>query len=176
MILSGLRFLWHWLDIYMLVSYLHYHLPYHNTDAYILRYRLIKRQEDADTSRITNRLTTILYLSVILLRMMTFYTQSVNNAEENSQATDPHENSLETTPGTNSIPYPKKLPVGAGCLIPCENRCAICREPWIDPCASTGGYIFCYSCLVDYVQMYRRCPVTGSYCGINDIIRVFLKD
>jgi hypothetical protein len=159
----------------MLVSYLHSHLPYHNTDAYLLGYRLIKRQEDSDSSRTTSRFTTVVYLSIVLLRMMSYLTQSLTNTDEAPQEDAAH-TSHDASQESNAIPYPKKLPVGAGCLIPCENRCAICREPWIDPCASTGGYIFCYSCLVDYTQRYNRCPVSGSYCSSSDIIRVFLKD
>ena len=52
--------------------------------------------------------------------------------------------------------------------------CPICKEPRINPTASTSGYVFCYKCLVSHLrQQGDYCPVTGIPCWENKVVRLY---
>ena len=52
--------------------------------------------------------------------------------------------------------------------------CPICKEPRINPTASTSGYVFCYKCLVSHIrQKGNYCPMTGMSCWENKVVRLF---
>ena len=52
--------------------------------------------------------------------------------------------------------------------------CPICKEPRINPTASTSGYVFCYKCLVLHLrQNGSYCPVTGMPCGEEKVVRLY---
>ena len=52
--------------------------------------------------------------------------------------------------------------------------CPICREPRINPTASTSGYVYCYKCLVSHLrQKGEYCPLTGMPCQENQVVRLF---
>jgi len=52
--------------------------------------------------------------------------------------------------------------------------CPICKEPRINPTASTSGYVFCYKCLVTHLrQKGDYCPVTGMPCQENKVVRLY---
>eukprot|EP00927_Polykrikos_kofoidii_P077756 TRINITY_DN74671_c0_g1_i1.p1 TRINITY_DN74671_c0_g1~~TRINITY_DN74671_c0_g1_i1.p1 ORF type:complete len:380 (+),score=44.61 TRINITY_DN74671_c0_g1_i1:84-1223(+) len=52
---------------------------------------------------------------------------------------------------------------GAPLVLLPEDRtvCALCHRIRRNPAMSSGGYVFCYPCLVPHVEKYQRCPVTG---------------
>lgn len=70
------------------------------------------------------------------------------------------------------IPPPKQPAVVRGGVTPVDGLCPICRGVWRYPSVSTGGFVFCYSCLVDAVGNGGRCPVSGLPCGMENIIRL----
>ena len=49
----------------------------------------------------------------------------------------------------------------------------------VNPAASTGGFVFCYRCLLASVRrrdddrFQGRCPVTGMECEEERITRIF---
>lgn len=52
--------------------------------------------------------------------------------------------------------------------------CPICKEPRINPTASTSGYVYCYKCLVSHLRNEGEyCPVTGMTCYENKVVRLF---
>lgn len=52
--------------------------------------------------------------------------------------------------------------------------CPICKQPRINPTASTSGYVFCYKCLVSHLrQKGEYCPVTGMACWESKVVRLF---
>ncbi|CAE7722514.1 prx-12, partial [Symbiodinium microadriaticum] len=75
-------------------------------------------------------------------------------------------------------PAPPSLPVGKGCLVPPTDPslCPLCRQPRVNPCASTGGYVFCYSCLSASLVQQQTCPVTGIPCDPLAVIRLFEQE
>lgn len=72
-------------------------------------------------------------------------------------------------------PPPAPAGVGRGCVVPPldASLCALCNRKRTNSCASTGGYVLCYLCLLPYVREHRRCPVSGLPCGELDIIRLY---
>mmetsp|Transcript_7979 Transcript_7979/g.11535 ORF Transcript_7979/g.11535 Transcript_7979/m.11535 type:complete len:372 (-) Transcript_7979:534-1649(-) len=51
--------------------------------------------------------------------------------------------------------------------------CSLCQQPWIAPSATPSGYVFCHKCLILYVRENKKCPLTGSKCSEEEIIRIF---
>ncbi|CAF1412234.1 unnamed protein product [Rotaria sordida] len=42
-----------------------------------------------------------------------------------------------------------------------KRQCPLCRQPCNVPTAVLGsGYVYCYTCISDYVKRYHRCPTT----------------
>ncbi|KAJ1421929.1 Pex12 amino terminal region-domain-containing protein [Ochromonadaceae sp. CCMP2298] len=70
-------------------------------------------------------------------------------------------------------PPPTPVKVGRGCVVPDPSLCALCRQPRANPTASTGGYVFCFMCLLPFVREHGRCPVTRVPCNERDIIRLY---
>lgn len=71
--------------------------------------------------------------------------------------------------------YPAAPPVGKGCVVVPQDKqlCPLCRKLRSNPCTSRGGYVFCYSCLLDHLQISKTCPVSGIPCMEDDIIRLY---
>lgn len=52
--------------------------------------------------------------------------------------------------------------------------CPICKQPRINPTASTGGYVFCLKCvLVSLRQNGPICPVTRKPCPESSLVRLY---
>ena len=54
-----------------------------------------------------------------------------------------------------------------------KGKCPLCQNIHQNPCASTGGYVFCYSCLTNAIRRTPKCPVTGIDCKMEDIIKLY---
>jgi hypothetical protein len=39
-------------------------------------------------------------------------------------------------------------------------QCALCHQPIDNATALPSGYVFCYKCAYDQVEMHGKCPVT----------------
>ena len=89
-----------------------------------------------------------------------------------------------TAPGgrNKKVPKPPKRPkTGEGCISPPEDEtlCPLCRQPRQHPCASTGGFVFCYACIMEHLRggddgpPAPFCPVTGLPCSERDLFRIY---
>ena len=86
---------------------------------------------------------------------------------------------------------------------PLEDKrlCPLCGKERVSPCVSTGGYVFCYLCLLDHLtlrpwlpstagadivaardsnsgdavegELLSYCPVSGVPCRVSDMIRLY---
>jgi hypothetical protein len=70
--------------------------------------------------------------------------------------------------GTGSAQVPGTVPMLAD-----KTLCALCRRKRVDPCATTGGYVFCYLCILAHVRQYARCPITALPCSELDIVKLY---
>lgn len=68
---------------------------------------------------------------------------------------------------------PKRPPVGEGCISPPvePGLCPLCDSPLVNPCASSGGYVFCYLCLVQHIREHSlaelRSRQNDGYLSVN---------
>lgn len=87
-------------------------------------------------------------------------------------------------PKRRTVPKPPKRPEirkGSRGLQPPDDprQCPLCLEERVHPCASTGGYVYCYQCIFDYLRggedgpPNNVCPVSGIPCEFTDLIRLY---
>ena len=126
--------------------------------------------------------------SIISVSMNSIYNYFVpNNNNTNNAAnesTNDNNNNYNNNNNNNSNnnvhtkasipPIPQQLKVGRGCIIPTNsNNCPICRKKRVNPCAASSGYVFCYLCLFNSVQLSPFCPVSGISCTESEILRLY---
>lgn len=184
-------------NLVLQISYLHKTSYYYSIEAFLLRFKLFKSTKKINESFITNKIPSTSNFSNLVtapliamtaftaLRVLYVFLRHQNHAVYETETDDPNSagNSFY-----NSIPnFPAKLSVGLGCLVPPVSRysktnsssenpviCSICRRQCTDPCVSTGGYLFCYLCLIDHLNQFQKCPVTGLYCSVADIVKIIV--
>ncbi|EFO89949.1 CRE-PRX-12 protein [Caenorhabditis remanei] len=55
------------------------------------------------------------------------------------------------------------------------NKCPICMKKRVnDTALFVSGYVFCYTCINQYVNTYQKCPVTGCPANVQHLIRLFV--
>ena len=84
----------------------------------------------------------------------------------------------EQRPSTLMPPPPEAPPLGLDPrhrirVSETGDVCSLCQQPWIAPSASPSGYVFCHKCLVLYVREHGKCPLTGTQCLEEDIVRIY---
>nr|CEL70839.1 TPA: sybindin-like family domain-containing protein,putative [Neospora caninum Liverpool] len=59
-------------------------------------------------------------------------------------------------------------------LLPQDDRiCPLCHTPRTNAACLPTGYVFCYRCLVNFVRMHNRCPVSGRRVSEFHIRRLY---
>lgn len=48
--------------------------------------------------------------------------------------------------------------------------CPLCARVRVKSTASVGGYVFCHDCILEYVRVNKRCPISGLPCVEDDLI------
>ena len=52
--------------------------------------------------------------------------------------------------------------------------CSLCNEPRIHPTASTGGYVFCLKCILEFLRENGGvCPVSRKPCPESSLVRLY---
>ncbi len=52
--------------------------------------------------------------------------------------------------------------------------CPLCNQPRIHPTASTGGYVFCLKCILDFLRQNGEvCPVSRKSCPESSLVRLY---
>ena len=52
--------------------------------------------------------------------------------------------------------------------------CPLCTQPRIHPTASTGGYVFCLKCILDFLRQNGEvCPVSRKSCPESSLVRLY---
>jgi len=69
----------------------------------------------------------------------------------------------QTTPHENGTTLPKS-----------KKCCPICRKARKNPAVLTvSGYVFCYTCLLQFVRVHHKCPITQIYAREEDVRRLY---
>ena len=133
-----------------------------------------RRKEDAVGEASTTRgnpsiLPTTLNLNHLMIAVLIALKAMEWMSQENTR-TD------TVTPTAHVPPPPTTTSNPRGCIKVSsikDSKCPLCKEPQRNPCASTGGYVFCHSCIIDALQISPKCPVTGFPCTPQDLIRLY---
>jgi len=73
---------------------------------------------------------------------------------------------------TNTSP-PLPTPVQTQSTIG-KRQCPLCRQPCNVPTAVLGsGYVYCNTCISDYVKRYQRCPTTNQPVTNEQLIKIY---
>lgn len=71
-------------------------------------------------------------------------------------------------------PPPKPMPAINSDLVNLPSTvCPLCRQPRVNPTASTGGYVFCLKCIKAHLKEKKTCPITGRDCPDSSLVRLF---
>ena len=71
-------------------------------------------------------------------------------------------------------PPPKPMPAINTDLVNLPSTvCPLCRQPRVNPTASTGGYVFCLKCIKAHLKEKKTCPITGRDCPESSLVRLF---
>jgi len=55
-----------------------------------------------------------------------------------------------------------------------KNICPICHKIIKFPsCLDVSGYVFCQTCIIDYVKKHLKCPMTNLQCDINNVHKIY---
>jgi hypothetical protein len=56
--------------------------------------------------------------------------------------------------GGGTVAYPGRPKLGKGCIAPPEDPslCPLCRNVRVNATISTGGYLFCYTCIIEHIR------------------------
>lgn len=56
------------------------------------------------------------------------------------------------------------------------SACPICKQQLkIETVLLVSGYVFCYRCIWDVLNVEKKCPVTGIPATVDDLIRIYTK-
>ncbi|CAF4057757.1 unnamed protein product [Adineta steineri] len=80
--------------------------------------------------------------------------------------------SKQTSIGTTSIPpLPTTIPTRPAIG---KRQCPLCRQPCNVPTAVSGsGYVYCYTCISNYVTRYHKCPATNQPVTNEQLIKIY---
>lgn len=77
------------------------------------------------------------------------------------------------------VPPPPQVlqPVAHFVLPESTDECPLCSNKRVNPSAlAVSGYVFCYQCILDYVRVNEKCPVTNLRADRGDICRVYHEE
>ena len=109
----------------------------------------------------SNHVVTVLIISAFCIKIIELLT----NVETDSSLDNEKSRRM-------MLPEPPPINNKSGQLYLEAPLCPLCGQTRKNPSVSTGGYVFCYSCLSVYLSRFPYCPVTGVSCCVDDIIRL----
>ncbi|CAM9243629.1 unnamed protein product [Chrysoparadoxa australica] len=83
---------------------------------------------------------------------------------------------------TGEVPPPPLAPSavapdgGGACIRPPEDpsMCSLCRRVRVNPTVCmVSGFVFCYTCAVNYVRTHGKCPITQRPCQDSQLQRLW---
>ena len=55
-----------------------------------------------------------------------------------------------------------------------RRQCPLCRQPCNVPTTIVNsGYVYCYTCISNYVNQYQRCPATNQPVTMAQVVKVY---
>ena len=54
------------------------------------------------------------------------------------------------------------------------NYCQLCNKEFRNPTVlSVSGYVFCYTCIEEYVKRHGKCPLSGLTCSLQGLHKIY---
>lgn len=54
------------------------------------------------------------------------------------------------------------------------NYCSLCNKDFRNPtCLAVSGYVFCYTCIEEYVKRNGKCPITFVNCTLQSLHKIY---
>ena len=54
------------------------------------------------------------------------------------------------------------------------NYCQLCNKEFRNPtCLAVSGYVFCYTCIEEYVKRHGKCPITHINCNLQSLHKIY---
>ena len=111
-------------------------------------------QTSSFTSRFFSVISQIISNGLFIIQLIDWW-----NSHHNSEKNLSHPSSPEPTRRRSGI-------VG-------KRKCLLCREPCHIPTVILGsGYVYCYTCINDYVERYHRCPTSHQPVSHDSLIKI----
>jgi hypothetical protein len=83
-------------------------------------------------------------------------------------------NSSKQNLSNNIINLPSSVTTRARPTITGKRQCLLCRQPCDIPTVVLGsGYVYCHTCISDYVKRYHRCPTSHQPVTNEHLIKIY---
>jgi len=110
------------------------------------------------TSRFLSIISQIISNGLFLIQLIDWW-NSTNSSKQNST------NNLIHLPSSNTTR--SRSTIGS------KRQCLLCRQPCNIPTVILGsGYVYCYTCISDYVNRYQRCPTSHQPVTNEHLIKI----
>ncbi|XP_014255671.1 putative peroxisome assembly protein 12 [Cimex lectularius] len=121
----------------------------------------ILRELKSNPRNITTLIPVIFKLSSQILELSAFIIQFLN-----------WWNTSQINININALPVPPP----PSCNIAYNNMCPICSRPRkTEVVLQPSGFVFCYPCIVQYLDEEKKCPITNIPATTKDLVRLYTE-
>lgn len=79
-----------------------------------------------------------------------------------------------TSISDNAPAHPANILTESQILTMDVGKCPLCyRERQNDTALSVSGYVFCYSCIYDFIRREQKCPITNIPASTKELIKIY---
>ncbi len=114
--------------------------------------------------------------SSITYRILSIVSQIVSNGLFVIQLIDwwNNTNSSKQASTYNVTNFPLSITTRTRPTISGKRQCLLCRQPCNIPTLVRGsGYVYCHTCISDYVKRYHRCPTSHQPVTDEHLIKIY---
>jgi len=134
---------------------------------FLLNQRLDKLEELSNSTENSNSIIEFLkkyfvFALFLLTKFFDWYFQPANNVQNNPDL----DNKL--------VKPPYKSDQGISQSSSTFNYCQLCNKEFRNPtCLSVSGYVFCYTCIEEYVKRHGKCPISQLSCSLQSLHKIY---
>lgn len=139
------------------------HWPYFNFLYHVLGQKVAKRESEADDPDAKSSMIAVFikkYLIFAIFIGIKFFEWHFDTTRRRNELMKLKENVKIDPPFTKDAAL---------------NICPICQKKVSNPCClNVSGYVFCQSCIYDYIHKASKCPVTNIPANLSNIHRLYV--
>jgi peroxin-12 len=112
----------------------------------------------SNTSRFLSIISQIISNGLFVIQLIDWW-NNTNNSKQN------------LTNNITGLPLPVTTRIPS--IIGNKRQCLLCRQPCNIPTVILGsGYVYCHTCINDYVERYQRCPTSHQPVTNKQLIKI----